>query len=51
MGIEPDDLPVRAIQTDLVYRGSYSQFSPEWRVIISELGLTFFVDQDGTVNN
>ncbi len=47
MGFNPDELNVRRIDTDLVYRGGYSQFSPEWRIIISELGLTFYVNQDG----
>jgi len=51
MGIDPDELPSRAIQIDLVYRGGYSQFLPEWRVIISELDLEFFVSQDGTLSS
>ena len=48
MGINPDDLPARAIQMDLVYRGGYSQFSPEWRA--SVLGMELFVSQDGTLS-
>jgi len=50
MGINPDDLPTRALTLDLVYRGGYSQFSPEWRIIISELGLTFYVNQDSALS-
>jgi len=50
MGINPDDLPTRALHTDLVYRGGYSQFSPEWRVTINELGLEFYISQDGTIS-
>ncbi len=49
MGINPDDLTTRALNTDLVYRGGYSQFSPEWRVAINELDLELYINQNGTV--
>ena len=41
MGINPDDIPDRAVHMDLVYRGGYSQFSPEWRARV--LGMEFFI--------
>jgi len=49
LGINLDELLVRSMKTDLIHRGGYSQFSPEWRIIIDELGLTFFINQDGAV--
>ncbi len=48
-GINPDELNVREIKTSLVYRDS-TPYYPDWRVIISELGMTFFVNQDGTLS-
>ena len=48
MGINLEELNVREIKTDLVYK-DLSPYYPDWRVVINELGLTFFVDQDGTL--
>ena len=42
--VEDDDMSI-----DLVYRNS-SPFYPEWRIIINELGLTFFVSQNGSIS-
>ena len=47
-GYNPDELNSREIQIDLVYRDS-TPYYPDWRVAISELGLTFFVSQDGVI--
>ena len=48
MGINPDDLNMREIKTDLVYRDS-TPYYPDWRVVISELDLEFFVSQEGVL--
>ncbi len=48
LGYNPDELNVRQIDTDLVYRDS-SPYYPDWRVIISELGMEFFINQDGAI--
>jgi len=47
-GINPDELNMRQIKTSLVYRDS-TPYYPDWRVIISELGMEFYVGQDGTI--
>ncbi len=49
LGYNPDELNVRQIDSDLVYRDS-SPFYPDWRIIIGELDITFFISQDGTIN-
>jgi hypothetical protein len=49
MGINPEELNAREIKTDLVYRDS-SPYYPDWRIVISELGLTFFVNQEGILS-
>ena len=49
MVINPDDLNVREIKTDLVYR-DLSPYYPDWRVVINELGLEFYVDQEGIIS-
>ncbi len=48
LGYNSDELNMRMIDTDFVYRDS-SPFYPEWRVIIDEIGMEFFIGQDGTV--
>jgi len=48
-GYNPDELNVREIQTDLVYRNS-TPYYPDWRVTINELGLEFFVSQNGMIS-
>jgi len=48
LGYNPDELNIREIQTSLVYRDS-TPYYPDWRVVIDELGMEFFVSQDGTI--
>ncbi len=50
LGYNPDELNTRKIDADLVYRDS-TPYYPDWRIIISELGLTFYVNQEGIISN
>ncbi|MCK5459303.1 MAG: hypothetical protein KAI20_05380, partial [Thermoplasmatales archaeon] len=49
LGYNVSELNTRAFQIDLVYRNA-SPYHPEWQVVIDELGLEFFVNQDGTIS-
>jgi len=47
--INPDELNIRDIKTNLVYRGSMPYY-PDWKVTINEIGMEFFVSQEGLLS-